>query len=100
MTTRIQRSRRKGSRLPEGAVCITRPGPYGNPFRPSLFSEHPDPKRAAVMAFRHWLRFDPDGKKLSERARQELKGKTLACWCKPTDVCHGDALIDAAEGRL
>lgn len=22
----------------------------------------------------------------------ELKGKTLACWCKP-DLCHGDVLI-------
>ncbi len=30
---RVQRKRTKGSRLPEGAVCVTRPGKYGSPFR-------------------------------------------------------------------
>lgn len=29
---RMQRRRTKGSRLPEGVVCITRPSRYGNPF--------------------------------------------------------------------
>lgn len=34
MTTpvRIQRKRTKGWRMPEGAISVCRPGPYGNPF--------------------------------------------------------------------
>jgi hypothetical protein len=29
----------------------------------------------------------------------ELAGKTLGCWCKkkPTDVCHGDVLVELVE---
>ena len=27
-----------------------------------------------------------------------LKGKTLACWCKPKP-CHGDILLELAEGK-
>lgn len=30
---RVQRRRMKGSRLPAGALCISRPSRYGNPFR-------------------------------------------------------------------
>ena len=26
----------------------------------------------------------------------ELKGKTLGCWCKPNN-CHGDILIELAN---
>lgn len=29
---RVQRSRKKGSRLPENTVVVTRPSQYGNPF--------------------------------------------------------------------
>ena len=33
MPKRIQRRRTKGWKMPEGAVCVTRPGPWGNPFK-------------------------------------------------------------------
>ena len=28
---------------------------------------------------------------------QELKGKTLICWCKPSLPCHGDVLVELLE---
>ena len=31
---RIQRRRAKGSRLPPGTICVTRPSLYGNPWKP------------------------------------------------------------------
>lgn len=31
---RIRRSRTKGSRLPPGTICVTRPGIFGNPWKP------------------------------------------------------------------
>lgn len=33
---------------------------------------------------------------LVERAKRELRGKILGCWCKPLD-CHGDVLILVAD---
>lgn len=27
----------------------------------------------------------------------ELKGKRLACWCKPKYACHGDVLAELAD---
>jgi len=27
----------------------------------------------------------------------ELRGKNLACWCKPGDPCHADVLIELAN---
>lgn len=27
----------------------------------------------------------------------ELRGKRLACWCKPDHACHGDILAELAE---
>lgn len=30
---------------------------------------------------------------LRELTLDELKGKTLGCWCKP-ECCHGDVLIN------
>lgn len=33
------------------------------------------------------------------KAIPELEGKVLGCWCKkkPTDVCHGDVLVELVE---
>ena len=29
----------------------------------------------------------------------ELEGKTLGCWCKPDQACHGDILIELLKER-
>ena len=29
----------------------------------------------------------------------ELEGKTLACWCKPDERCHGDVLLELLQER-
>ncbi|MCE5309666.1 MAG: DUF4326 domain-containing protein [Acidobacteriales bacterium] len=76
-------------------VYIGRPGrgqkgPWGNPFTLGR-----DGDRAAVLAkYRRWLLSHPE---LVERARRELKGKTLGCFCKPL-ACHGDVLAELIDG--
>jgi hypothetical protein len=112
---RVQRSRRKGSTLasPNGlpVVCVTRPGDFGNPF--TVTRMKPGTEFAAIVeidgkaylgktvavpsledsldCFRmyvekrleiepHWL--DP------------LRGRNLACWCKLSDRCHADILLE------
>lgn len=64
-------------------VYIGRPGPWGNPF---VIGKDGD-RIQVIEKFRAWF-FAPEQQKLRERAKQELKGKVLACWCAPL-ACHG-----------
>jgi Domain of unknown function (DUF4326) len=90
---RLQLSRRKGARLPQGAVVVARPTKWGNPYRPDKMT-----RAAAVAQYRHDLLA---GKlKVSiEDARRELAGRDLACWCAPDGPCHADVLIEVANAK-
>lgn len=98
---RIQRKRTKGWRMPDGAVCVTRPGIFGNPL-------------SSAMAFRRWIEtgeyhyFDllvPRSSKDELNRRREvilkslpeLRGKDLCCWCKLEYPCHADVLLEIAN---
>lgn len=110
---RIQRSRKKGSKLPPGTVCVTRPGPFGNPFiiypldgwyvsldgyEPVIQFRGTDARdraaRAAVMLFRGYasirLRVEPNW-------LEPIRGKSLACWCAIGSPCHADVLLELAN---
>ena len=70
-------------------VYIGRPGPWGNPFQIGK-----DGTRAEVIAkFREWFLSQPQ---MVERAKRELRGKVLGCWCSP-QTCHGDVLSEMAN---
>ena len=72
-------------------VYIGRPSIWGNPFQIGR-----DGTREEVIAkYRRYLEERPE---LAERARRELRGKTLGCWCAP-QACHGDVLAEVAEGE-
>ena len=114
---RIQLSRKKGWRMPENTVSVARPTKWGNPFTPfgcmeaGFVGTVETIHNTGAEAFRVWLtspywRNNWDGPE-SEAARArmlaeigELKGKNLACWCKPGDPCHGDVLLSLARARL
>lgn len=71
-------------------VYIGRPSMWGNPFKIG-----PDGSRADVIAkYKTWLEARPE---LIAKAKAELKGKVLACWCSPS-ACHGDVLAEVANG--
>jgi len=111
---RIQLSRKKGWRMPQNTVSVARPGRFGNPFTMAGCREAgfvgTDAEIAArcVEAFRVWIgtpywRNNWDGPE-SEKARAtmlagipELRGKNLACWCKPDQACHADVLLELAN---
>ena len=96
---RIQRKRTKGFRLPSGAICVTRPGKWGNPFPGSATLFHAwltgtwiPPQHEKLMARRLWM--------LDHL--HELAGKQLACWCSRDAACHADLLCElanATEGK-
>ena len=71
--------------MPGDAVVIMRPGPWGNPF--SLNQGYS--RERAISTHRAWVMSQPD---LIARIRRELRGRHLACCCKPKR-CHGDFLL-------
>jgi hypothetical protein len=71
-------------------VYIGRPSVWGNPFAIGRDGDRGE----VIRKYEAWLRARPA---MMERARQELRGKVLACWCAP-QACHGDVLLRVANG--
>jgi hypothetical protein len=111
---RIQLRRIKGWRIPENTVSVTR-GPgriWGNPFTVAAAiavggCPAADAQQFVVDCFGNWLRGDRQhwmGNESDAAAAliltrlPELRGKNLACWCKPGAPCHADVLLEIANG--
>ncbi len=105
---RIQRKRTAGYRLPATATYVGRPTKYGNPFRPGVTIGCPD-NETAVELYRAWLehgntapyphpgetgRLEALREQVLEDAPRGLAGRDLACWCRETDSCHADVLLE------
>jgi len=97
---RIQRRRTKDWRMPEGAIAVSRPGRWGNPWalgdlgigrRPDGTSWDIDD---VLRWFRNYVRDmlarDPDW-------LAPLRGHDLACWCPLSALCHADVLLELAN---
>lgn len=70
-------------------VYIGRPSIWGNPF---VIGKDGD-RDQVVAKFREWIVTQPD---LVARAKVELRGKVLGCYCAPFH-CHGDVLAEIAN---
>lgn len=113
MPERIRRMRTKGWKMPANALTVTRPTRWGNPFRVGVLNPPrwywvgrrwhqgaigatllvEDPAHAVAL-FRR-LANDPH---FIWDARRELAGFDLACWCALGAPCHGDVLLEIANG--
>lgn len=101
---RIQRRRSQGWRMPAGAVNVTRPCDWSNPFRiGDRFTVHTDgdllrggvitTPRLAVILFQAYV-----ADRFERQIREELAGKDLVCWCPPeAPWCHADVLLRIAN---
>jgi hypothetical protein len=116
---RIQRSRAKGWRMPEGAVYVGRPTIWGNPWelkrmpsgewwcevdgprgRLGPFKTKMAAATAAVIAYRHILARVVAGvvePGFTQADWATIRGKHLACWCRLDQPCHADVLLDFAN---
>ena len=67
-------------------VYIGRPSRWGNPFP----LRKDEPRGSTISRFRQYavarLAREPDW-------LEPLRGKVLACWCKPA-ACHGDVIVE------
>lgn len=101
---RIQLSRKKGWRMPVGATKVDRSTMWGNPFRVGddgittveqcvrLFGkllERPD-----AELDKHFFMFR------RVHIQSVLRGRDLACWCRPGSPCHAELLLEIANGAL
>lgn len=103
---RVQLSRKKGWRMPPNTVKVDRSTPWGNPFkvRPAFTKFRGKQLRLgptaeeSVEMFRNFMtQPGTTGFELAACVRRDLKGKNLACWCKPGAPCHADVLLEIAN---
>lgn len=118
MPQRIQLSRKKGWRMPENTVKVDRSTKWGNPFvicsdKGPTGEHYAQDPATAVYLFKDMLlkegswspipvplwpkRKIPAQWTTVEDVRRELRGKNLACWCKPGEPCHADVLLALAN---
>lgn len=97
--------------MPDGAVNVCSPGPWGNPWREGETTWTVEPgglierrrrqpltRAEAIASYRNsWTHGGWD-----EVVRRELAGKDLVCWCPPDQLCHADVLLEIANapGRV
>jgi hypothetical protein len=124
MPQRIKRERTPGWRLadattnPLGAVIVSRPSRFGNPFtiKDAVEAEYANPHRVCAELYGEWLRVGTEGGWYEETYRigrqtfdrkrvlaelHTLRGKDLACTCPlpqpgQPDHCHAAVLIELA----
>ncbi|HSS23875.1 MAG TPA: DUF4326 domain-containing protein [Mycobacterium sp.] len=89
MPSRVQLQRRHGWRKPAGAVVVSRPTRFGNPY-PVIDGD----RAQAVARYRQWL---GDGHGPSRDDLESLRGKDLCCWCPLDQPCHADVLLEWAN---
>lgn len=113
---RLQLSRRRGfdlqavSQALNGlpAKRVTRPGPWGNPFRiedtAALYGlDVAAAQEKAVALCGEWLMgtldpaLSPHDPPSREAIRADLGGHNLACWCREGTPCHVDVLLKLAN---
>jgi hypothetical protein len=95
--------------MPENTVSVTRPGPFGNPFRTesALEAGYLDGAKMATWAYREWLRGAVDFADQYPQLRAtvldmlpNLRGKNLACFCALDKPCHADVLLEIANAPV
>jgi len=106
MPKRIQMTRQKPWRAEHpDAVIVARPSKWGNPFQVGKISPMVGPggdmtvwmvadRGDAVTLFRHYHQ----SAEYLTSVRAELAGRDLACWCPLEAPCHGDVLLEFANG--
>ena len=105
---RIQMTRKRPWRADNpDAVIVDRRTKWGNPFRVGGFlvvtGKRAGQKANAsdvVRLFRHYANADqPAAREYRDRARAELAGRDLACWCPLDQPCHADVLLELANPK-
>ncbi len=93
MGKRIQRKRTKGWRMPDNTIYVGRGSKWGNEFTVEEYG-----REGSVRLFREYINHPNSPHGFEYKDIEELRGKDLACWCRLDQVCHGDILLEIANG--
>ena len=89
--------------MPPNTVYVGRPTKWGNPYKVGQAVGPNTPLMTAAEAvsnYRDWLGACNEYSTISEKvARQELRGKNLACFCPLDQPCHADVLLEIANAE-
>ncbi len=77
--------------IPPGAVYVGRPSKWSNPFKVGPRGT----RENVIRLYREWL-WHSDNGAFRQKAKEELRGKDLVCWCAPKP-CHADVLLEVAN---
>ena len=110
MVKRVQRSRRKGSKLPTSTRCVNRGTKWGNPYKvvnrggswgvqdkngDELGKLCENKNDAAALAVDLYAVYVNEQIKKANLNLDELRNfRNLACWCSLDAPCHADFLIE------
>jgi hypothetical protein len=99
---RVQRSRRKGWRMPPDTVYVGRPGKWGNPYKVAqeYRSDHLYIPAVTVESAVKLYRVHMEARLQYPAIRamlEALRGKNLCCWCPLEQPCHADVLLELAN---
>ena len=74
--------------MPANTVSVCRPGKWGNPYVVGVDGD----AETCVRKYKQALKMGAGPDEI-----EELKGKNLACFCKPGTPCHADLLLGLAN---
>jgi len=99
--------------MPPNTVSVTRPGKWGNPFVVGMVVPDEWVMKLDKSDHFHFMKFEYGYIDNAHNAAilfekyvvpkldlSELRGKNLACWCKPGEPCHADVLLELANKDL
>ena len=103
---RVQRKRTKGWRMPANTVPVDRSTRFGNDFivNPNVKAGSKSgcsyicvPTVEDAVACHREMVSLPEMAEYRALIKRELRGKNLACYCKPGQPCHADVLLEIAN---
>ena len=98
---RVTLSRAKGWKMPPNTVSVARPTRWGNPIKVgddisyyTMGCISATAQDAVELFERLTLAHKSADPTKFEVFIAPLRGKNLACWCKPGEPCHADVLLE------
>lgn len=79
--------------MPLNAIYVGRQSKWGNPYSAGLDGTPTE----CVKKYRDMIAGNVWTEPTAATIKKELRGKDLACWCKPGTVCHADVLLEIAN---
>jgi hypothetical protein len=106
MPERIRLSRAKGWRMPPDTVKVDRTGPWGNPFVVGRDGTRAECVDLYIKLMAGYVALGKTATVSDQKAARQhvvenlgaIRGKNLACWCSHDGPCHGDVLLNLANG--